>query len=311
MDYPKVYAITLSYNRKEDTIECIESLKKMKYPNFKILVVENGSTDDSLQAIKNQFPDISVIEIKNNVGYARGFNTGLKYAYENGAEYFLILNNDTVVDPYVLNALVRVAERDDSVGFVSGKVYFYDQPEKLQTVGRRSHPILLVHELVGREEHDHGQYDEMKEYDFLDDIFLLVRKRAYEDTGGYDPNFFLYYEETDWCARVRRAGYKLVYTPEAKIWHKHGKTTGGDNSVTFVYYTARNQILFMRRNSPPGHFVRYLRYLTARSPRRMARWVKHRRFDLLSAYVRGIISGILWLIRDGKRANTYISPQWL
>ncbi len=305
--FPKVFIITLNWNGKASTKECLNSLKKLKYPNFEVVVVDNGSADGSVSVFRTQFPDTIIIENGRNLGYSEGFNAGLKYAFEHGADYFLILNNDTVVDPDVLKPLVRVAESDERVGFVSGKVYFYEEPNKLQTAGRLNHPILLVHELVGCGEIDRGQYDEMKEYDYLDDIYLLVRRRAYEDTGGYDPNFFIYYEETDWCARVRRAGYKLVYTPEAKVWHKHGMSTGGDRSPLFTYYNARNQIVFIRRNTSSSHFARYLGYLAASSPRRMIRWAKHQRFDLLSAYMRGIGSGILWLFKDGRRGTTHVN----
>ena len=307
VELPKVCVITLNWNGRNDTIEWAASLGKLDYPNYSLVVVDNGSSDGSVAALREQYPDITVIENGRNLGYAEGFNVGLKYAYEQGADYFLIMNNDTIAAPGCLTALVQVAETDPCIGFVSGKVYYYQDPNRLQTAGRLNHPILLVQDLVGRDEIDTGQYDEVKEYDFLDDIFLLVRRQAYEDTGGYDANFFLYYEETDWCARVRRAGYKLVYTPEAKIWHKHGMSTGGVKSPTFVYYNARNQIVFMRRNSSSSHFARYLGYLATSSPRRMLGWVKRRRFSLLSAYVRGVGSGVQWLIKDGRRGSIYIS----
>jgi len=304
---PRVAVITLNWNGRNDTIEWASSLGKLNYSNYSLVVVDNGSSDGSVAALREQYPELTVIENGRNLGYAEGFNVGLKYAYEQGADYILIMNNDTVAAPDCLTALVEMAETDPCIGFVSGKVYYYQEPNRLQTAGKLNHPILLVKELVGRNEIDTGQYDEVKEYDYLDDIYLLVRRRAYEETGGYDPSFFLYYEETDWCARVRRAGYKLVYTPEAKVWHKHGMSTGGEKSPTFVYYNARNQIVFMRRNTSSGHFARYLGYLATSSPRRMLRWVKHRRFSLLSAYVRGVGSGILWLIKDGQRGSIYIS----
>lgn len=305
--FPKVFAITLNWNGKDDTIECVASLQRLTYPNYEIVVVDNGSMDGSVSALKARYPDITTIENGQNLGYAEGFNVGLRYAYENGAHYFLILNNDTVVDPDVLKALVRVAESDDQIGFVSGKVYSYEEPDKLETAGRHSHPILLAGQQVGIDEIDQGQHDQTKEYDFVDDVFLLVRRRAYEETGGYDPNFFLYWEETDWCIRVRRAGYKLIYTPEAKIWHKHGKSVGGQRSSTYTYYMTRNQIVFIRRNSSPDTFARAMWYLARSSPRQMARFVKNGRFDLLGAYIRGMSSGILWVLGYGRRATVDIS----
>ncbi|MCL4488738.1 MAG: glycosyltransferase family 2 protein [Chloroflexi bacterium] len=301
---PRVSIITLNWNGKQDTLECVDSLKKLNYANYEIVVVDNGSTDGSVGALKSQHPDVAVIENGRNLGYAEGFDAGLEYAHRTGVRYFLILNNDTVVDPDLLSALVRVAESDRRIGFVSGKVYFYDEPNKLQTAGRQDHPLLLVEGHIGSGEIDQGQYDEIKDFDFLDDIFLLVSREAYQDTGGYDPNFFLYYEETDWCARVRRAGYRLVYAPQARVWHKHGKSTGGSKGPLYAFYMARNQIIFMRRNAPADCFGRYLRYLGGNSPRRVAQWIKRRRFDLAAAHLRGVSSGLAWVWRNRKRARS-------
>jgi len=294
---PKVIIVTLNWNGKEDTLECLASLNKINYPNFEIVVSDNGSIDGSIDAIRTQFQEVHLIQNGTNLGYAKGFNSGLEYAFMNGADYVLIINNDTRVDSNVLNALVQIAESDKNIGFVSGKVYFYDDPNKIQTVGRHNHPFFLTDKLVGYGEDDLGQYDQVKEYDFLDDVFLLVSKKAYEATGGYNPNFFLYYEETDWCARIRKAGFKIVYTPHAKIWHKLGRSTGGDKGPIYTYYITRNQILFIRRNSATKYFLRYLVYLAIISPRRVARWLKYKRFTLISAYFRGLGSGFVWLIK--------------
>lgn len=298
---PKVSVITLNWNGRDDTLECLASLAELEYPNFEVIVVDNGSADGSVPAFRALHPEVTVIENGKNLGYAEGMNAGLRHAYARGAEYLLILNNDTTVHPSLLSELVRVAETDERIGFLSGKVYFHAEPNRLQTAGRRAHPLLLVHELVGWGEIDHGQYDQLQEYDYLDDIFLLVRRRAYEVTGGYDPNFFLYYEETDWCARVRRAGFRLVYVPTARVWHKHGRSTGGDRGRNFVYYMARNQIVFIRRHSSGGHWARYLCYLGTSSPRRIVRWLRERRPDLAGAYLHGVASGLLWVLGFGRR----------
>ncbi|NLT41867.1 MAG: glycosyltransferase family 2 protein [Anaerolineae bacterium] len=307
-EWPLVALVTLNWNGKDHTIECVESLSRLTYPNYRVLIVDNGSTDGSVAAFHAQLPEALVIENGRNLGYSQGFNAGLQAAYDLGAEYVLILNNDTIVDRGVLEALVGTAERDEKIGFVSGKVYYYDRPNVIQTAGREPHPLYLVHGLVGEGEEDRGQYDEEKDYDYLDDIFLLVSRTAYEATGGYDPLFFLYYEETDWCYRARQAGFRLVYTPEARVWHKHGKSTGGDRSPTFVYYTTRNQILFMRRCAPSPLFRRYLAHVLASSPRTAGRYLRHRRFRLLQAYLRGLGAGLAWLARGSKPAAPLVTP---
>jgi GT2 family glycosyltransferase len=297
MKYSKVYAIILSFNRKDDTIECIESLKKLQYPNYEIVVVENGSNDDSAIAIRDRFPEVSLIEIEKNIGYACGFNTGLEYAYKNGASFFLILNNDTIIDSEALKELVKVAESDKQIGFVSGKVYYYDDPLKLQTVGKQTDPLLLVGKHVGLGEYDIGQYDQIEEYDFVDDVFLLVRREVYERVGGYDENFFIQWEEADWCARVRRAGFKIFYTPKAKIWHKGNLTMAQGMSPIILFYLTRNQFPFIWRNANKAQFLKSLLFLfTKKYPLTSARLLKQGEFKHLTAYVKGILSGLWWVI---------------
>lgn len=296
MDWPRVTVITLNWNGKEDTLQCVESLQQLNYPNYEIVVVDNGSEDDSVPALRERFPGLTLIETGENLGYARGFNTGLRYAADAGSEYFLILNNDTWIDADALIEMVKVAQDDAQVGFVSGKVYFYDQPDLLQTVGRSTHPIFVVGGLIGYREPDRGQYDEVTERAFVDDVFLLVRRAVFEEIGGYDPTFFLMYEETDWCARARRAGFKLMYTPHAKIWHKGNRDQLSGIGPTHQFYLARNQIPFVRRNASLEQFRRYLKtLLLSYLPRQSWQFLKRGQLRLLLAYWRGIGSGLLWL----------------
>jgi GT2 family glycosyltransferase len=295
---PKVFIITLNWNGKNDTIECIKSLKKLHYANYEVVVVDNGSTDGSAAAIKAQFPDITIIENGRNFGYSEGFNTGLKHACAHGADYFLILNNDTIIDPDALAELVKVAQEDERIGFVTGKVYWYTRRDVLQTAGRKNHPLTLVGRHVGSGEVDHGQYDRVQDYDFTDDVFLLVRRQAYETVGGYDPIFFLYGEEADWCARVRRAGFRIVYTPGAKIWHKG--LVGNENlpiSSKRIFYLERDGIPFIRRNASQEEWKAYLRHLLIRFPYMLLHYAKHGRFGAMLGYFIGVSYGMFLVWR--------------
>lgn len=301
--FPTVFAITLNWNGKDDTIECVASLERLNYPSYEIVVVDNGSTDGSVPALRAQHAGVTIIENGQNLGYAEGFNAGIRYAAQQKADYFLILNNDTVIDPNALRELVSVAEQDPRIGFVSGKVYFYDEPDRLQTVGKNSHPVLIVSGLLGHGELDQGQYDEIRECEFIDDVFLLARRAVFEEVGGYDPTFFLMYEETDWCARARRAGFKIMYAPGAKIWHKGNLGDTAGRSTTHQFYLARNQIPFVRRNASPQQFRRFLLTLLFSPappyvPRQSWRFLKRGQLCLLVAYLRGIGSGVLWLLRN-------------
>jgi len=296
VEYPRVSVVTLNWNSKDDTLECVASLKKLNYPAYDIIVVDNGSADGSVSALRASHPDITVIENGKNLGYGAGFDVGLAYAFAHGAEYCLILNNDTVIDPEALTELLKMALQDERIGFVSGKVYWYGKPNTLQTTGRYNDPVMLIGPHVGTGEVDHGQYDQVRDYDFVDDVFLLVRRQVYEQVGGYDPLFFLYFEETDWCARVRRAGFRIVYTPGAKIWHKG---TVGKSDVPLnpqrVYYLQRYEVPFMRRNATPTQWHAYLRRVLFGLPRRILGYAKHGRFATMFAYLRGLGAGMSWV----------------
>lgn len=300
---PKVSIITLNWNRKEDTIECVNSLLNLEYPDYEIVVVDNGSTDGSAESFKKTFLDITVIENKKNLGYALGFNTGIEYALEQNVKYVLILNNDTVINKNALKELVKVAESDPQIGFVSGKVYDYTEPNKLQVVGKIIDFNIGSVRNVGGGEIDHGQYDEIKEYKFLDDIFWLVRTEVFRKVGMYDSNFFLIFEETDLCARANKY-FKLVYTPHAKIWHKKSQSSGGAGNPINTYYMARNWVVFMWRNVSSRQFqIFMLHFLMIQTPKTVASFIIRKRFNRIVPKIKGVISGMRWVVKNGKGSD--------
>ena len=296
--FPKVIIITLNWNRKEDTIECINSLLELDYPSYEIVVVDNGSTDGSVKSFKKTFPDITIIENERNLGYALGMNKGIEYALSKNVKYVLILNNDIVIDKNALKELVKVAKSNPKIGFVSGKVYYHSEPNKLQVTGNIINLNTGSVRHVGAGETDHGQYNEIKEYKFLDDVFWLVRTEVFRKVGMYDPNFFLQFEETDLCARANKY-FKLVYTPRAKIWHKASQSSGGVGSPIITYYLARNWIVFMRRNASSREFLTFMLYfLMIRTPRILAPSIIRKRFNRIVAHIKGVLSGVRWVMEN-------------
>ena len=156
--FPKISVVTLNWNRKHDTEECINALLRMSYQNFDIVVVDNGSEDASIDYLNEKFGHrIHIVANEKNLGYADGFNSGINYAMKQGAEYLFILNNDTRVHREALSELVKNAESDPKIGFVSGKVYHYNRPNVIQTVGKLSDTVTLVGAHVGANEMDEGQ----------------------------------------------------------------------------------------------------------------------------------------------------------
>ncbi|UCF70165.1 MAG: glycosyltransferase family 2 protein [candidate division WOR-3 bacterium] len=300
--FPLVYVLILNWNGKSLTIDCVESLMKSDYPNFRTLVIDNGSTDGSADALEKRFGGrIKIIENGKNLGYAGGFNVGLRYAFgvEN-SDYCLIMNNDTVIDRSAISEYVMVAESHEKIGFVTGKVYYYDSPNILQTVGKKEDPVRWSGGHIGKGEVDRGQYDTACERYFADDIFTLVSKRLFEDTGGYDPTFFLQSEEYDWQARAKKFGYRIMYTPGAKIWHKESMTIGRD-SARKAYYDARNPMVVVLLHRSPDFFRRYF-WLHVRKDIILSslRYLKHGRLSVAIAKAQGLFAGLSWGIRNRR-----------
>jgi GT2 family glycosyltransferase len=270
MACPKVAIIILNWNGLEDTIECLEFLRKIPYPNYEVIVVDNGSKGNDAQVLDEKFGDyIHLIRNDKNYGYTGGNNIGIKYALDKSApDYFLILNNDTIVAPDFLGQLIKAAESDASIGMVGSKVYYYDFPNRIQGAGGKVNMRTGRASLIGVKEIDAGQYDTKQEVDYLFGCCLLVKKDVIHKVGLFDESYFCYWDETDYCFRVKKAGYKVVYVPEAKIWHKAplklkvwNKTSVGDKASGLpYYYMARNNFKFMRKHATKAQYRSFLLY---------------------------------------------------
>ena len=260
---PKVSIIILNWNGLDDTIECLDSLKKTTYPDYEVIVVDNGSKGDDAEILGEKYKDyIHIVENDKNYGFAEGCNIGMRYALKNShPDYILLLNNDTVVAPDFLNKLIDVAEKDVSIGIAGPKIYFYDQPNKLQSAGARVNWWTGETALIGYGEIDNGQFGHLKDVDWVIGGALLIKRQVLEKIGLLYQPYFAYFEEADWCARCRKAGYRVVYVPGAKVWHK-GQRTIGKQDVSLLYYMTRNRLLFMRRNSTTLQFVCFLMWFS-------------------------------------------------
>jgi len=303
MEYsPLVYVLILNWNGAQITCECVKSVLNSDYTNYKIVVIDNGSTDESVEILENKFgSQITIIKNKSNLGYARGFNTGLRYGFEkNNADYCLVMNNDTIIDTKAIKELVKVAKQDNQIGFVTGKVYYIDKPNILQTVGKKEDPIRWSGGHIGNKEVDKGQYDEICERFFADDIFTLVSGKLYNETRGYNPMFFLQGEEYDWQARAKKLGYRIMYTPYAKLWHRESWTLGKE-SAKKAYYDARNPMLVILLHKSPQFFRQYF-WLHFRKDIFKSSLVslKKMRLSIFIAKWLGLFSGIWWGIENKK-----------
>ncbi len=241
----KVDVIILNWNGKKDTLECLESLKKIHYSNFQILLVDNGSTDDSVAVIKKEHPEITIIETGENLGFAAGNNEGIR---KSTADYIFLLNNDTIVDPHILNALVKTIQSDPKIGILGAKPYLYDEPTKLDHFGGMWNQKKGVFDLVGLRQIDNeGAWDSSQTIDYACGCALFVKKEVFEKIGFLEPQFFLIWEEADFCFRAREAGFSTMTCPEAKLWHKVSASfVGGKTHSTYFWW--RNRFLWIERN---------------------------------------------------------------
>jgi len=245
----RVTIIVLNWNGGQDTLDCVQSLAGLDYPRFDILVVDNGSTDGSVAAIREGFPRVTLLETGENLGYAGGNNVGLRWTLDHGADYALLLNNDTVVAPDFLRLLVEAAEADPSIGIAGPTIYYYDQPRVIWSAGGSIDWRRGRTSMVGLDELDRGQFGEApREVDFVTGCALLVKAVVVERIGLLDERFFAYYEETEWCVRATGAGSKIVHVPQAHIWHKISPEARAD-SLSVHYYMTRNRLLFLRATS--------------------------------------------------------------
>lgn len=256
MSTPRVSIVLVNWNGWSDTAACLDSCTTLSYPRFRIVVVDNGSSDGSEAILRQRYPALELLQTGANLGFAGGNNAGIRYALEQGAEYVWLLNNDTVVDPEALSALVSAAEADPKIGMVGSKIHCGDTPQLLWYAGAYldpARPYLASHR--GYREEDRGQFEETAETGYITGCSLLARREMIEVVGLLDDGFFLYFEDTDWNARAKQAGWKVVYTSRSVVFHKVSASIGGSESPRMRYYLARNLLYFIRKNYPSA-FVR-------------------------------------------------------
>lgn len=247
----KISIIIVNWNGKNDTLECLESLSKIDYPNFDVIVVDNGSSDGSVGAIRSRFPEVIVLEAGKNLGFAGGNNVGIRHAMAAGAGYVFLLNNDTVVDPQVLRKLISAAERTAGGGIFGAKIYSYHEPDRIWYAGAKWTEKDSVFSHIGQGETDEGMaYSVFQETGYACGCALFASAGLIRDVGVMDEKYFLTFEEVDWCYRAKERGFPSYFVPDAIVWHKISTAFGGENSPLFQYFLTRNRLLWAEKHLP-------------------------------------------------------------
>jgi len=239
---PQVFVLVLNWNNWKDTNECLTSLQGLNYANRTVIVLDNGSTDGSVQRIREKHPEVEVMELGENFGFAKGNNAGIRAALDRGAEYVWVLNNDTTVDASALRAMVEKAESDLKIGAVGSAIYSMTERERLQVWGGGH-----VNFLLGRSRHFTLPVSNGK-LQFITGASLFLRRRTLEELGLLDEGFFMYWEDADYCFRLRRAGWRLAVASSSRVWHKEQGSIGKKSALLDTYFN-RSAMRFFARNA--------------------------------------------------------------
>ncbi|MBR9647296.1 glycosyltransferase family 2 protein [Clostridium tyrobutyricum] len=242
-----IYIILINYNGYEDTIECVNSLEKINYRNHKIIIVDNASHDNSLTILKQKLNDCIIIESKENLGFAGGNNLGIKYALDHNADYIMLLNNDTVVEKDFLYKMLKSFNNDNNVGVVGCKIMYHSNKNIIWYGGGYIDWFRFIGAHYGMGQFDKGQYDDEKEIDFMTGCCMLIKAKVFEKVGFLPENYFMYFEDVDFCVKVKNFGYKIIYNPKAVIYHKVGLSSGGEESPFSIEWCTRNRLIFMNK----------------------------------------------------------------
>ncbi|MFO0357803.1 MAG: glycosyltransferase family 2 protein [Sphingobacteriaceae bacterium] len=279
-----VSIITINYNQNKVTCELLESLKNTTYKNIEVIVVDNNSNTDPV-IIKEKYPFIKLIKSDTNLGYAGGNNLGLKYAH---GEYIIFINNDVEVEPNFIEPLLAFSASSINIGAVSPKIKYFENKSIIQYAGTQPvNPFTLRNKHIGSGYVDNGQYDTIKKTAYAHGACMMVAKMVIDHIGVMDEQFFLYYEEQDWCERMNKYGYVNYMVPNSQVYHKESITTG-KNSTLKTYYLSRNRILFARKNlSTLNLFISYLYLILISIPKNTLENFNNK--NNLTAYYKGII----------------------
>lgn len=284
--YPLVSIITVNYNQAEVSCALIESLNRISYPNFEVIVIDNASPDDDPSIIKQRYPNVIFIENPINYGFAAGNNFGLMRAR---GKYLLLLNNDIEVPSNFMEPLVEKLEKNPQIGAVSPKIKFYYQPDTIQYAGYTPiNYITMRNTAIGYWQKDSGQFNEDHETAYAHGAAMMVPMEVVKKVGLMSYIFFLYYEEADWCARIKAAGYQIWFVHNSHVLHKESVSTGRLSALK-IYYQNRNRIVFMRRNVHGKDFYLGILYqLLVAIPKNAFKFLLKGKIKLFYAYYQAI-----------------------
>jgi len=296
---PSVAIIVVNWNSYPHTSGCLDSLRKVKYANFKTIVVDNGSMDGSDLSLEKEFPEIVLLRNAENKGFTGGNNRGIEYALDHHYDYLMLLNNDTEVEPDFLNELIKVIEGDSSIGAVQPKFFFLNNKEKIWNAGGTIIKSLGVIRTVGENRTAKEKYNQPKKTEWITGCCFMVRSDIVKAIGGLNDRFFIYYEDVEWSLRIQSLGYKLAYCPNSVVYHEAGmsnkkKEKGKEGYLNpIVHFLAtRNNILMLRKYTPWYYAGPVIAFQSIKYTGILSYFLARRRFEKIKFVCNGLKEGL-------------------
>lgn len=293
----KVSVITVNFNQPQVTEELLHSIKGL-YSNLELIVIDNGSKVNPIPAWETKYPAIKFIRSDKNLGFAGGNNLGIKQAT---GDYLFLVNNDTEFTPGLLEALVKVMDENPAVGMVSPKIKYFNDKGLIQYAGYTGMNYYTGrNSCIGLRERDKGQYDHITAPTaYCHGAAMMIRREAIEKAGLMNENFFLYYEEVDWCEHIKRVGYQVYVCTDALIYHKESVSVGKKSRLK-EYFMNRNRILFIRRNAPFLNKLFFYFYFTLLVvPRNVLGYIKQKNYNFIPM----LFKAVWWNFTHSKNSN--------
>ncbi|SKB72606.1 glycosyltransferase family 2 protein [Dyadobacter psychrophilus] len=283
-----VSIVTVNFNQPKVTEDLLRSLDEVNtYPNLEIIVVDNGSKPNPVPEWIPRYPGVKFVRSEKNTGFAGGNNIGIQHAT---GEYLFLINNDTEVTAELIGKLVATMDANPKIGMISPKIHYFDQPGMLQYTGYTPMNYYTARNAcIGQFEQDRGQYDSLSGVTgYAHGAAMMIRREALEKAGVMAENYFLYYEELDWCERIRKAGYEIHVDLSALIYHKESVAVG-KRSALKEFFMNRNRILFIRKNGSAGQFFIFCCYfMLAVVPRNLIQYIKNKEYSFIPVFLEAI-----------------------
>jgi GT2 family glycosyltransferase len=287
----RVTTVVVNWNLREKTLRCLQSLKRQSIQSS-VILVDNGSTDGSAPFFSNQDFADELIQFSENRGFAKACNAAIRLALSNpDCEYILLLNNDAVLQPDALDELLRVADGAHEAGILGPKIYDMDYYPRLWYAGARRRRFVLAATDTGRGEEDFGQYDRLGPVDYVFGAAMLIRRDVFLTIGLFDERFFLYLEDLDFCLRAQKAGFSILFVPQAHVLHYGSASTEGNRAMR-QFYLIQSSLGFLRKHCTATSSVLILLYWLAVFIRDLTAHLINGNWHLLRASVSGLFGGL-------------------